>query len=127
MFLENLSDSIGRICRARHLSYEAASELCGLSARYFGDIVRGRTSPTIQTLEKLCLGLERSPNELLLVVGQSREILPWDRPLGCDRPGGPLEWPDLAVLRRGGGPLVFQVGPLSAVAGEEENLPVQPL
>lgn len=98
MFLENLSDSIGRICAVRHLSYEAASELCGLSARYFGDIVRGRTGPTIQTLEKLCLGLDRTPNELLLVAGQGREVLAWSRPLYCDRCGLRLEWPDLAAL-----------------------------
>ena len=66
MFLDRLSLSILQLCEENKLSYEAASERCGLSARYFGSIVRGNTAPTILTLEKLCVGLGRTPNQLLL-------------------------------------------------------------
>lgn len=74
MFLANLSNSILRICGAKDLSYEAASELCDLSSRYFGDIVRQKSAPTIITLEKLCSGLEQSPNELLGVSPVLQEV-----------------------------------------------------
>ena len=65
MFSKELSASVLSICDSRSLSYEAASELCDLSARYFGAIARGQTSPSVDTLEKLCAGLDRTPNELL--------------------------------------------------------------
>lgn len=66
MFLANLSASVLKLCDSRKLSYEAASEQCNLSARYFGDIARGKTAPTILTLEKLCMGFELTPNDLLI-------------------------------------------------------------
>ena len=53
MFLDNLSTSVLKLCDTQKLSYEAASERCDLSSRYFGDIARGKTAPTILTLEKL--------------------------------------------------------------------------
>ena len=53
MFLDNLSTSVLKLCDTRRLSYEAASERCDLSSRYFADIARGKTAPTILTLEKL--------------------------------------------------------------------------
>jgi len=67
MFLKNLSVSVLRICGQKDLTYEAASERCNLSSRYFSDIVRRRTAPSIVTLEKLCAGLQTTPNELLLL------------------------------------------------------------
>ncbi len=66
MFLDNLSTSVLRRCDQDNLTYETASELCDLSSRYFGDIARGKTAPTILTLEKLCKGFQCTPNELLL-------------------------------------------------------------
>ena len=65
MFSKKLSSSVLSICDSGDLSYEVAAELCDLSSRYFGDIARGKTSPTVNTLEKLCNGLNRTPNELL--------------------------------------------------------------
>ena len=65
MFSKKLSASILSICDSRELSYETASELCDLSPRYFGSIARGQTAPSINTLEKLCQGFNRSPNDLL--------------------------------------------------------------
>ena len=75
MFLDNLSASILRLCDTRKLSYEAASERCDLSPRYFGDIARGKTAPTILTLEKLCFGFKLTPNELLIPSDIWREML----------------------------------------------------
>lgn len=66
MFLANLSASLLRLCNAQRLSYEAASERCDLSSRYFADIARGKTAPTISTLEKLCAGFVLTPNDLLI-------------------------------------------------------------
>lgn len=66
MFLDNLSTSVLKLCDTQKLSYEAASERCDLSSRYFGDIARGKTAPTILTLEKLCVGFELTPNDLLI-------------------------------------------------------------
>ena len=66
MFLDNLSAAVLRLCDENGLSYESASERCELSSRYFGDIARGKTAPTIHTLEKLCIGFDRTPNELLI-------------------------------------------------------------
>ena len=51
MFLDNLSTSVLKLCDTQKLSYEAASERCDLSSRYFGDIARGKTAPTIMTLD----------------------------------------------------------------------------
>lgn len=67
MFLDNLSASILRLCDEYELTYETASERCNLSSRYFGDIARGKTAPSIPTLEKICVGFDRTPNEMLLL------------------------------------------------------------
>lgn len=74
MFSKKLSDSILRICESQQLSYEAASELCDLSPRYFGSIARGQTAPSINTLEKICVGLHRTPNELLGVSSAGEKL-----------------------------------------------------
>jgi hypothetical protein len=74
MFLDNLSASVLKLCDARKLSYEAASERCDLSSRYFADIARGKTAPTILTLEKLCVGFALTPNDLLIPSEIWREM-----------------------------------------------------
>ena len=75
MFADNLSTSILRLCGVYDLSYEAASEQCDLSPRYFGDIVRRRTAPTIITLEKLCIGFHATPNDLLIDQRLQEELI----------------------------------------------------
>ena len=59
MFLDNLSAALLRFCAARGLGYEEAAERCRISPRYFGEIVRKHTSPTLRTLEKICAGAGR--------------------------------------------------------------------
>ena len=75
MFLDNLSTSVLQLCDTRRLSYEAASEQCGLSSRYFADIARGKTAPTVLTLEKLCIGFALTPNDLLVPSPAWREMV----------------------------------------------------
>ena len=74
MFLDNLSTSVLKLCNSNNLSYEAASERCELSSRYFGDIARGKTAPTILTLEKLCVGFDLTPNDLLIPSALWQEL-----------------------------------------------------
>jgi transcriptional regulator with XRE-family HTH domain len=74
MFLETLSFVVLQLCDAYGWSYEAAAEHCNLSSRYIGDIVRGRTAPTIRTLEKLCIGFSVLPNELLVTEAALNEL-----------------------------------------------------
>ena len=66
MFWDNLSAALLLFCAARGLSYEEVAERCRISPRYFGEIVRKHTSPTLRTLEKICAGLDVTPNGLLL-------------------------------------------------------------
>ena len=66
MFLDNLATSLLRLCGHKEFSYERAAEECGLSSRYFGNIVRKTSAPTVVTLEKLCNGFQMSPDDLLL-------------------------------------------------------------
>lgn len=74
MFLDNLSTAVLQLCDKHNLSYEAASERCDLSSRYFGNIARGQTAPTILTLEKLCVGFDILPNDLLVTPVLRREL-----------------------------------------------------
>ncbi len=52
MFWDNLSAALLRFCAARGLSYEEVAERCRISPRYFSEIVRKHTSPTLRTLPK---------------------------------------------------------------------------
>ena len=66
MFLDNLATSLLRLCGHKEFSYERAAEECGLSSRFFGNIVRKTSAPTVVTLEKLCNGFQTTPDDLLL-------------------------------------------------------------
>ena len=65
MFLDNLSTSVLKLCDTQKLSYEAASERCDLSSGTLATLPK-RTEPTIPTLEKLCVGFELTPDNLLI-------------------------------------------------------------
>ncbi len=64
-FLYNLSINLLTICDERKMTYEIASELCNLSSRHFGDIIRRQTSISVNVLEKICVGLNVLPQDLL--------------------------------------------------------------
>ena len=65
MFSDRLTEALLSICKLRNLSYEAASELCNISPRHFGDIIRKDAAPTITVLEKICAAFHVTPNDLL--------------------------------------------------------------
>ncbi len=65
MFLDNLSVSLLQICDAERLSYERASERCKCSSKHFSNIVRKRSYPSLNVLEKICVGFRETPNHLL--------------------------------------------------------------
>ena len=65
MFSDRLTEALLSICKLRNLSYEAASELCVISPRHFGDIIRKDAAPTITVLEKICAAFHVTPNDLL--------------------------------------------------------------
>lgn len=75
MFSDILSATVLRLCDAREWSYEVASEHCRLSSRYFGDIARGKTVPSVNTLEKLCSGFQLLPNDILVETVTPQELL----------------------------------------------------
>lgn len=75
MFSDTLSATVLRLCDARKWSYETASEHCQLSSRYFGDIARGQTVPSVNTLEKLCAGFQLLPNDILVESVTPQELL----------------------------------------------------
>lgn len=74
MFSDTLSDTVLQLCDARKWSYEVAAEHCQLSARYFGDIARGKAAPSIHTLEKLCMGFHLLPNDMLVELVVPQEL-----------------------------------------------------
>ena len=65
MFSDRLTEALLSICKLRNLSYEAASELCDISPRHFGDIIRKDAAPSITVLEKMCAAFQVTPNDLL--------------------------------------------------------------
>ena len=62
MFLDNLSAALLRFCAARSLSYEEVAERCRISPRYFGEIVRRHTSPTLRSCLKPELKEHHAPD-----------------------------------------------------------------
>lgn len=74
MYSKNLSASILSICDCQKLTYEAASELCNISLRHFASIARGQTAASVNMLERLCVGLDRMPNELLGFTTVDKEL-----------------------------------------------------
>ena len=72
MFSKNLLAALLRLCDQRKWSYEKAAERCGISARHFGNLVRGTSVPSLKTLEKLFAGFGVTPNELLLKEHEHR-------------------------------------------------------
>ena len=80
MFLDNLSANVLHLYDFYHLSYERGAEQCSINSRHFGSIARGKTVPTILTLEKLCIGFDLTPNDLL-IASTMRQELAYRQPL----------------------------------------------
>lgn len=111
MFSANLSSSILRLCGMYKLSYEAASERCELSPRYFAQIARGKTSPSILTLEKLCIGFDRTPNDLLIPSSSHPQELSYRIPMSVT---------EVRCFQGTSGPIAFPVCPQCGQTMERE-------
>lgn len=74
IFSENLSESILQILQDKGLTYEAAANLCGFTSRHLSNIIRGRSSPSLEIFEKICVSLRQSPNDLLGLPSASPEL-----------------------------------------------------
>lgn len=66
MYKDNLSVFLLRECYERNLSYEMAAELCNISERHFGNIVRRKNTPSVNIIERMCDAFDKTPNDLLL-------------------------------------------------------------
>ena len=58
--------NLRRFCLEQNLTQEEAADRCQCSARGFGNLCRGVSLPTIQTLENVCKCFQCTPNDLLL-------------------------------------------------------------
>ena len=66
MFSKALSTVLLREMNKRDITQEELAEICSLSKRFMGDIVRGHAVPRLDSFEKICAGLEVSPEDLLV-------------------------------------------------------------
>ena len=72
MFSDKLSDSLLQFLGETDMSYEVATELCDLSAKTIGNIACRKSVASLTSLEKLCTGLGKSPNELLSNIDEQQ-------------------------------------------------------
>ena len=75
MFSKTLAQKLLQLADEKRISQETLAEICDVSPRYMGNIVRGHQVPTIATLEKICKGLEMTPDKLLLTERESGEYV----------------------------------------------------
>ena len=66
MFIDNLSSAVLKYCEDNSLSQEKVAERCNLSTQCMGNIIRKNVSPNMTSFEKICDGLNMTPDELLL-------------------------------------------------------------
>ncbi|MBE6175009.1 MAG: helix-turn-helix transcriptional regulator [Rikenellaceae bacterium] len=57
--------SVAKIRNSQHLSQEELADKCGLHRTYIGIIERGEKSPTLETMNKIAIGLGVSLKDLL--------------------------------------------------------------
>lgn len=74
MFSETLSDSILHVLHDKGLTYEAAASRCGFTSRHLSNIIRKRSSPSLDIFEEICVSLRQSPNDLLGLPSASPEL-----------------------------------------------------
>lgn len=66
MFSQNLSGFLLRYGQEERLSQERLAFMSGISARHMNNIICLRKAPCLGTLERICLAVGASPNELLM-------------------------------------------------------------
>ncbi len=77
MFLDNLSVSLLQICHTEELSYGKASARCGFCSKHFSNIIARKTCPSLDIFEQICLGFQKTPDQLLgVALGERAFRLP---------------------------------------------------
>ncbi|QUH27971.1 helix-turn-helix domain-containing protein [Vallitalea guaymasensis] len=64
--LNLLGKNIKQYRLKKELTQEKLAGLTGLSIQYIGNIERGNTTASLETIMKICLVLEITPNQLLI-------------------------------------------------------------
>ncbi|MCT4562913.1 MAG: helix-turn-helix domain-containing protein [Maledivibacter sp.] len=64
--LKILGKSIKKYRLEEELTQEKLAGLTGLSVQYIGNIERGNTTPSLETVMKICEALKITPNHLLI-------------------------------------------------------------
>ncbi len=77
MFLDNLSKVLLQVINNENLTYEKLAEICDVSTKFISKMIYKAAHPTIKTLEKMCVGLKKTPNELLGMHLPLEEELPY--------------------------------------------------
>lgn len=77
-----LQDRLKELRIARDLTLKGVAERCGLSVSYLSDIERGRTTPTLNTLEAIAQALGLSIIDLLSGVDFAGELTDASLPSG---------------------------------------------
>jgi transcriptional regulator with XRE-family HTH domain len=77
-----LKDKLRELRTGRNLTLKNLAEVTGLSVSYLSDIERGRTNPSLKTVEALAEALEVSVQTLLVGVEFVEETNPDDLPEG---------------------------------------------
>lgn len=65
MFLANLSASLLQYCDEKKCSQRDLASQCDITRRFVNKVICRHSNPSILTLEKLCMGTGKTPNELL--------------------------------------------------------------
>jgi transcriptional regulator with XRE-family HTH domain len=71
--VKRIGERIRRLRKDKNLSQEQLAELSGLHTNYVGQVERGEKNVTLETLEKVVLGLGISLEELFRYVGPMAE------------------------------------------------------
>lgn len=64
--LDILGKNIKQYRTQNRLTQEKLASITGLSIQYVGNIERGNTTASLETIMKICLALKITPNQLLL-------------------------------------------------------------
>ncbi|ASA24901.1 helix-turn-helix domain-containing protein [Paenibacillus donghaensis] len=86
--VKRIGERIRRMRKEKQLSQEQLTELSGLHTNYVGQVERGEKNVTLETLEKVVLGLGISLEELFRYVGpmEKKDALSEIVELLVDRP-----------------------------------------
>lgn len=66
MFKNTLSDALLNLLSEKNISQERLARECGITLRQISNIINRHSNLNLVSLEKLCVALEITPNDLLL-------------------------------------------------------------